>query len=92
MKTKDLKPKPGSGILVRAISLYVGQGDSTLFFIKDGDRYATMLVDINLDEKNGGINVPELVQKVLGKGNKLDVFLNTHPHEDHLCGIKEGVE
>lgn len=89
MKTKDLKPKLGSGILVRAISLYVGQGDSTLFFIKDGDRYATMLTDINLDEKNGGINVPELVQKVLGKGNKLDVFLNTHPHEDHLHGIKE---
>ena len=51
MKTKDLKPKLGSGILVRAISLYVGQGDSTLFFIKDGDRYATMLTDINLDEK-----------------------------------------
>ena len=89
MKVKELMPKKDSKILVRAVSLYVGQGDSTLFFIKDGDRYATMLADINLDEKNGGINVPELVQKVLGKGNKLDIFLNTHPHDDHLRGIKE---
>ena len=48
-----------------------------------------MLADINLDEEDGGINVPELVQKALGKGNKLDVFLNTHPHKDHLRGIKQ---
>lgn len=89
MKVKELMPKQDSKILVRAVSLYVGQGDSTLFFIKDGNRYATMLVDINLDKDNGGINVPELVQKVLGKGEKLDVFLNTHPHKDHLRGIKE---
>ena len=89
MTVKDLKPKQDSGILIRAVSLYVGQGDSTLFFIKDGTRYATMLADINLDEENGGINVPELVQKALGKGNKLDVFLNTHPHKDHLRGIKK---
>ena len=89
MKVKDLMPKQDSGILIRAVSLYVGQGDSTLFFIKDGDRYATMLADINLDVEHGGINVPELVQKAIGKGNKLDVFLNTHPHDDHLHGIKE---
>lgn len=89
MKVKELMPKKDSKILVRAVSLYVGQGDSTLFFIKDGDRYATMLADINLDDEHGGINVPELVQKVLGKGKKLDVFLNTHPHDDHLRGIKE---
>ena len=89
MKVKELRPKKDSGVLVRAVSLYVGQGDSTLFFIKNGESYATMLADINLDKEHGGINVPQLVKEVVGARGQLDVFLNTHPHEDHLKGIGE---
>ncbi len=87
LKSNELMPKVGSGVLVRMVSLCVGQGDSTLFFIKDGKRYATLLADINQSESLG-IDVPELIKAVLGD-QPLDVFLNTHPHEDHLCGIKE---
>lgn len=84
---KEVIPEKGSNILVRAVSLCVGQGDSTLFFIKDGSRYATMLVDINMHERYG-MDVPAFLKDVLGD-SKLDIFLNTHPHEDHLHGIEE---
>lgn len=87
LKSKDLMPKVGSGVLVRAVALCVGQGDSTLYFIKDGARYATLLADINQSE-DLGLDVPELLKAVLGS-RPLDIFLNTHPHADHLCGIKE---
>lgn len=86
IRAKDLMPKIGDNILVRAVALNVGQGDSTLFFIKDGQRYATMLADINMGGKNA-IDVPGLLKDILGK-DSLDIFLNTHPHDDHLRGIE----
>lgn len=73
-------------IAVRAAFLYVGQGDSTVLFIRDRYGYRLVLVDINLDRKNGGIDVPRLVKDLL-QHQHLYAFLNTHPHEDHLCGI-----
>lgn len=77
---------PGDeNVLVRAVFLYVGQGDATIVLVKDGSGYKCLLVDINLDEKNGGINVPELMKDLLNdEGGKLTVFVNTHPHNDHL--------
>src|SRR3990172_2068109 len=49
-----------------------------------------MLIDINLDSNNGGIDVPHLMSDLLDSHNKrLDVFANTHPHDDHLSGIIE---
>lgn len=87
IRAKDLMPKTADKILVRAVALNVGQGDSTLFFIKDGQRYATMLADINMGGKNA-IDVPALLKGVLGE-DSLDIFLNTHPHDDHLRGIEE---
>jgi beta-lactamase superfamily II metal-dependent hydrolase len=77
-----------SKIAVRTAFLYVGQGDSTILFIRNGTDYKVILVDINLDCKNGGIDVPRLVKDLL-EGKALHAFLNTHPHEDHLCGIGE---
>jgi len=75
-------------ILVRAVFLYVGQGDCTIVLVKDGDTYKTLVVDINRDETNGGIDVPRLVKDLLEQeGSKLGVFVNTHPHNDHLRGI-----
>jgi len=79
---------PNLNILIRAVFLYVGQGSSTLLFIKDGARYRVWLVDTNLDKKAGGIDVPRLVKDLLQDAD-LDAFVNTHPHDDHLRGLEE---
>ena len=77
-------------ILVRVVFLYVGQGDSALVLVKSGSTFKTVLVDINRDEKNGGIDVPRLVQELLeDEGGELSVFLNTHPHDDHTRDVVE---
>lgn len=77
-----------SDILVRLVFLYVGQGDCTLVLAKDGEAYKTMVVDINRDEKNGGIDVPKLMADLLAdEDGKLGVFVNTHPHNDHLGDV-----
>jgi len=79
-----------SNILVRVVFLYVGQGDCTLVLVKDGKGYKTLVVDINRDEKNGGIDVPRLMKDLLkDEGGKLGVFANTHPHNDHLRDVVE---
>jgi len=75
-------------ILVRVVVLHVGQGNAVLVLAADGDTYKTMLVDINLDPGAGGIDVPVLVKDLLD-GEDLPVFTNTHPHNDHLCGVLE---
>jgi len=85
-KAKEILWPSDANILVRFVWLYVGQGSSTIILIKNGDAYKSLLVDINLDAENGGVNVPVLVSDLLGKNN-LDVFINTHPHDDHLKGI-----
>lgn len=87
-KAKELLWPSESNILVRFIFLYVGQGASTIVLVKSGDTYESVLVDINLDAANGGVNVPTLMCDLLD-GNDLDVFVNTHPHDDHLKGILE---
>ena len=75
-------------VLVRTVFLYVGQGDCTIVLLKDGDGYKSLIVDINRDEKNGGIDVPKLVEDLLeDEDGKLDVFVNTHPHNDHLRDV-----
>ncbi len=75
-------------ILVRAVFLYVGQGDCTVVLVKDADTYRTLVVDINRDEKNGGIDVPKLVKDLVeDESGKLGVFANTHPHNDHLRDV-----
>lgn len=80
-----------SDILVRVVFLYVGQGDSTIVLVKDGDTYKSILVDINRDmERLGGINVPALMKDLLEEcDGKLDVLINTHPHNDHVDDVTE---
>jgi beta-lactamase superfamily II metal-dependent hydrolase len=86
---KDLIwPREDSDVLARVVWLYVGQGSSILVLVADERGYRSLLLDINLDEKNGGIDVPRLMHDLLGEG-RLDVFVNTHPHDDHLTGIIE---
>lgn len=79
-----------TNILVRVVFLYVGQGDSAVVLVRDGDTYRTLLVDINRDEKHGGIDVPLLVEDLLkDEGGELGVFVNTHPHNDHLSDVAQ---
>jgi len=78
-------------VLVRVVFLYVGQGDSTIVLVRSGTTYKTILVDINRDkEGNGGISVSRLMKDLLAdQSGKLDVFVNTHPHNDHLDDLEE---
>jgi competence protein ComEC len=66
--------------------LNVGQGDSTHIVLPTGDH---MLIDINLDHKNRGIDVIQYLADVLpaaGKKKRLAYNVNTHPHDDHIRG------
>lgn len=74
----------------RTIFLYVGQGDSTLLVVPDGDNYKYVLIDSNYDEDAGGIDVVKLLEDLFqGQQKGLDVYVNTHPHKDHLGKVKE---
>ncbi|KKN17458.1 hypothetical protein LCGC14_0965660 [marine sediment metagenome] len=75
-------------VLVRVAFLYVGQGTSTVVLVADGDDYRVLLIDINLDEERGGINVPSLISDLVGNGD-LAAFVNSHPHNDHLRGLDD---
>lgn len=75
-------------ILVRVAFLYVGQGAAAVVFMRDKSAYRVLLVDINLHNKCGGIDVPRLMKDLLD-AEPLDAFVNTHPHDDHLCGLAE---
>ena len=80
-------------ILVRVVFLHVGQGSSAIVLIAEGGTYRTLLIDTNLDGERGGIDVPRLMAALLeDEERKLGVFVNTHPHGDHLSGVMELVE
>ncbi|MED0708834.1 ComEC/Rec2 family competence protein [Aneurinibacillus aneurinilyticus] len=85
-KAKELL-LPNEEVIFRVCFLYVGQGDATLLTIPTDEGYKFMLIDCNVDKKAGGIELARLV-KDLTDGT-LDYFVNTHPHMDHLCGLKE---
>jgi beta-lactamase superfamily II metal-dependent hydrolase len=74
----------------RIIFLYVGQGDSTLLVVPSGEEHKFALVDSNQDDSLGGINIVKLLKDLFkDEDRKLDVYINTHPHKDHLGGIKD---
>lgn len=80
-----------SNVLIRVGMLYVGQGDASVILVKDGLTYKTILIDINQDAEGcNGINVPKLMKDLLtDQDGRLDLFVNTHPHNDHLDDITE---
>jgi competence protein ComEC len=88
---RDLIIPTSDNVALRMVFLYVGQGLSGLVLAADNGRYRTALVDINLDCKNGGIDVPRLVKDLVGNAG-LDLFINTHPHMDHLGGVLDLAE
>lgn len=82
-----LWPSAADNILVRVVFLHVGQGACTLVLFADGDDFGVLLADVNLDGEHGGIHVPNMLTDLLD-GRRLDIFMNSHPHEDHLRGVK----
>ena len=80
---------PEKGVL-RIIFLYVGQGDSTLLVVPSEEEHKFVLVDSNQDDSLGGINIVKLLKDLFkDEDRKLNVYINTHPHKDHLTGIKD---
>lgn len=75
-------------ILARVCFLYVGQGSSILLLGRKDGTWHPALFDCNLDPKLGGIDVAALL-KDLSEDGHLRLFANTHPHDDHLKGLKE---
>jgi competence protein ComEC len=91
--TNDILGPLGSNTM-RVVFLYVGQGESTLVQMPDGaGGHKSMLIDSNRGVTLKGIDLAKLLADVLPKnasGNpRLDVYANTHPHNDHLCGVEE---
>ncbi len=78
---------PQQAGVFRVVFLYVGQGDSTLLVVPSADSYKYLLVDCHLDKDLGGIDVATMLADLLDQ--ELDIFVNTHPHIDHLKGVKE---
>lgn len=76
--------------IFRIIFLYVGQGDSTLLVIPNGEDYKYALIDSNNNESQGSIDIIKLLKDLFSDDdNKIDVYINTHPHKDHLGKVKE---
>ena len=75
----------------RIIFLYIGQGDSTLLVVPDGESHKFALVDSHNCETAGGIDIIKLLEDLFdGLDNPgLDVYINTHPHKDHLGLVKD---
>lgn len=78
---------PTDATVFRIAFLYVGQGEATLLLLPDAGNFRVMLVDTNVDKENGGIDMVALLKDLLDE--ELDVFVNTHPHTDHVRGIKD---
>lgn len=81
---------PNQPRVFRIIFLYVGQGDATLLVVPNGEEYQYVLIDSNHDETSGGIDLIKLLKDLFkGEGSGLNVYINTHPHKDHLANVKE---
>lgn len=83
--------KPKEAEQFRIVFLFTGQGDSTILAVPTGkgvDDYTYILVDSDLDKEKNEVNIPKMLKDLLG-GDKLKVYINTHPHKDHTGGIKE---
>lgn len=72
----------------RTVFLYVGQGDATVMVVPDNGKRRYILVDSNVDETTGGIDLTKMFDDLLDENECLDVFINTHPHTDHVRGVK----
>jgi len=82
--------KPGQSGILRAVFLYVGQGEATILAIPNGETYNYVLIDSNADTTCGGIDLVRMLKDLFkNTDEKIEVFINTHPHKDHLQQIKK---
>lgn len=80
---------PGPHVF-RIVFLYVGQGESTLLVVPDGESHKFVLIDSHEDSSAGGIDIVRLLKDLFeGDRRGLDVFINTHPHKDHVGRVKD---
>jgi competence protein ComEC len=83
--------KPTQSNTLRAVFLYTGQGDATILAIPESsleNNYKYVLIDSDLDKEKDEVNLIELLKDLLD-GESLPIFINTHPHNDHIGGIKK---
>ncbi|MFC2186006.1 ComEC/Rec2 family competence protein [Fulvivirgaceae bacterium LMO-SS25] len=84
--------KPEKAGIFRSIFLYTGQGESTLLVIPNGpniDDYKYVLVDCDRDYEDNEIDIVQMFKDLFISKGKLSIFINTHPHKDHIAGVKE---
>jgi len=93
---RELLLPEGNGSVLRVACLYVGQGYCNVAVVpRESLTPIFVLIDTNLDRKAGGIDVPRLLRDLLPDAGPndprkhLDLFINTHPHMDHLGGLDE---
>lgn len=76
---------PADGKTLTVSFLDVGQGDSIFIELPDGD---TMLIDASEADQAEGI-----IDYIRGRGHDtLDYVVATHPHADHIGGMREVLE
>jgi competence protein ComEC len=84
--------KPTKAGIFRTVFLYTGQGESILLVIPTGNAvadYMYVLVDSDRDKEPNEIDLVEMFKDLFKVSGKLNTFINTHPHNDHIGGIKE---
>lgn len=92
MNTAEKIIKPTKAGIFRTIFLYTGQGESTLMVIPTGNNvsdYMYVLVDSDRDKEPNEIDLVEMFKDLFKTSGQLSIFINTHPHNDHIGGIKE---
>jgi competence protein ComEC len=84
--------KPTKAGIFRTVFLYTGQGESTLLVVPTGPAvtdYKYVLVDSDRDKEPNEIDLIAMFKDLFRTSGKLEIFINTHPHNDHIGGIKD---
>lgn len=84
--------KPTKAGIFRTVFLYTGQGESTLLVIPNGpgiDDYKYILLDSDRDKEPNEIDLVDLFKDLFKTKGELEIFINSHPHNDHIGGIKD---
>ncbi len=84
--------KPTTAGIFRTVFLYTGQGESTLLVIPTGPNtkdYMYVLLDCDRDKEPDEVDLVSLLKDLFKTDGKLKIFINTHPHNDHIGGVRE---
>jgi glyoxylase-like metal-dependent hydrolase (beta-lactamase superfamily II) len=84
--------KPIRARIFRTVFLYTGQVESTLLVIPTGAAvtdYIYVLLDSDRDKEPNEIDLVKMFKDLFKTSGELKIFINIHPHYDHIGGIKE---